>query len=549
MLDIFISSVLTVMFFFAAGIIFKKPERNNFEWYSRLLIYGCIILSFIALIFNFFLPLSKNLNSFIFMLIVSTLFFRTNYFINKKFIFFLIISSFIILILLFGSHTYRPDSGLYHFPYIQILNEEKIILGLSNLHFRFGHISIIQYLSAINYNSVYGLNGIVFPTAVIACAVLINFSTYIFNYIKSKNFNFHFFFLLGVFSYICFKMNRYGEYGNDAPTHFLTFFLISEILYFKFKLKTKDAIILFNISLFIILNKVTMFFVILLPFVFIKKIIFKKILKNLKTYFAIIFGLLWIIKNILISGCLIYPISFSCVDHLAWTDTQKVKEISLENEAFSKNWPNYEKRSDNTQSFYVSDFNWLKTWAKAQKKHKEILLPYIVFLIFIYLYIFFKSKQSNQKINKNYKFLFLILSLMFILWFVKIPTYRYGYSIIISLISIFFASFCFQREELNKIFFKKFCLIIFTFLISIFVIKNFYRIIKTNYYVNYPFPKFYSHGENNKKSDNYSSKTINNITIYKEENGFCMYNKPICTPYDINIKIKKSNGYLIFIKD
>ena len=27
------------------------------------------------------------------------------------------------MLLLFGSHTYRPDAGLYHFPYINILNE------------------------------------------------------------------------------------------------------------------------------------------------------------------------------------------------------------------------------------------------------------------------------------------------------------------------------------------------------------------------------------------------------------------------------------------
>ena len=45
------------------------------------------------------------------------------------------------------SNEYRPDAGFYHIPYIQILNENKIILGLANIHSRFGHVSIIQYLS------------------------------------------------------------------------------------------------------------------------------------------------------------------------------------------------------------------------------------------------------------------------------------------------------------------------------------------------------------------------------------------------------------------
>ena len=220
------------------------------------MVYGCIILSFTSLLINFFFPLSKNLNSLILFLSLFLLYIKNECFLKKEFLFFLIVTSSIITLLLFGSHTYRPDAGLYHFPYIRILNEEKIIIGLSNLHYRFGHISIIQYLSAINYNLILGINGIVFPSAIIACAVSVNFAYHITNYLKLKNFNFHFFYLFGVFIYICFKLNRYGEYGNDAPTHFLTFFLISEVLYLNFKIKTKEAIILFNLSIFIILNKV-----------------------------------------------------------------------------------------------------------------------------------------------------------------------------------------------------------------------------------------------------------------------------------------------------
>ena len=70
---------------------------------------------------------------------------------------------------------YRPDAGLYHLPFINILHHEKIVLGLSNLHFRFGHISIIQYFSAISNNILFGLNGIVFAGALISSAIIINF--------------------------------------------------------------------------------------------------------------------------------------------------------------------------------------------------------------------------------------------------------------------------------------------------------------------------------------------------------------------------------------
>ena len=114
--------------------------------------------------------------------------------------------------------------------------------------------------------------------------------------------------------------------------------------------------------------------------------------------------------------------------------------------------------------------------------------------------------------------------------------------------TILFATFCMQRKKLNKNYFKKFYSIIFLFLLSIFIIKNFIRIIRTDYYVNYPFPRFYSHSDDNIKSKSYESKTINEIIIHKEKNGLCMYNRPICTPYEINIEILKLNGYLVFKK-
>ena len=39
---------------------------------------------------------------------------------------------------------------------------------------------------------------------------------------------------------------------------------------------------------------------------------------NKKTFFVVIFIFLWIFKNILISGCLIYPIEKTCIKILYW---------------------------------------------------------------------------------------------------------------------------------------------------------------------------------------------------------------------------------------
>ncbi len=139
---------------------------------------------FFSLLLNFFFPLDQKYN-------LEELpdsnyfFFLKKIQINKKEFYFIIFSSILTFSLLSFSNINRPDAGLYHLPFTQILNEHKIILGLSNLHSRFGHISIMQYLSASNLNYITGVNGVLIPAASIASFVYIYFSSQII--IASRN--------------------------------------------------------------------------------------------------------------------------------------------------------------------------------------------------------------------------------------------------------------------------------------------------------------------------------------------------------------------------
>jgi hypothetical protein len=114
----------------------------------------------------------------------------------------------------------RPDAGLYHLPYVSILNEYKIIFGLNNLHSRFGHISIIQYLSALNKNFLFKDNGIIIPLASIASFYYIYFANDIFDiYTKKIKISLSSIFTLLILIYISFKLIGYDNFGNDAIAH------------------------------------------------------------------------------------------------------------------------------------------------------------------------------------------------------------------------------------------------------------------------------------------------------------------------------------------
>ena len=87
--------------------------------------------------------------------------------------------------------------------------------------------------------------------------------------------------------------------------HTFYFTILSLKYYFFFNNKNNNFSNLFLISAFVFMNKVSMIFVMILPIFFLKRIDKKQTL-NYKNYFTILFILFWIIKNLLISGCLIY---------------------------------------------------------------------------------------------------------------------------------------------------------------------------------------------------------------------------------------------------
>jgi hypothetical protein len=557
MLTVYFSSLLIVLLFTPFGLILSNKNQKNLAYFSSQLLYGLIILSFLALFLNFFLPLDKTLNTLILILPIILIFKNKKEYFNKQFLLFLILSGILISLLILESNVYRPDAGLYHLPYTKILNDEKIIIGLANFHFRYAHISIVQYLSAISNNIIFVNNGIVFAQALIASSVIINFSYKVYKYNKNKEYNFHFFYLVSTIIFIFYKMNRYSEYGNDAPSHFLFFFLISEILNSKTK-EIRDICNNFLIILFIILNKITLLLAVFLPLLDLKQINFKKLFKLKRLYFLTIFALLWFVKNLLISGCVLYPIKSLCFNSFVWTDIQKVQEVSSENEVWSKGWPDY-IRTQNKNSAkivdkdtYLKKFYWLPYWSKNHlKKILNIIIPYVLFLTALVIYLnYSKDSIKNFKIEKKYYFLIIIMFFSTLFWFIKVPTFRYGYSYLISFISLIFALICVQFNFKKNI--QKFFNFLLIFCFSILIFKNVIRISKSeNGYNNYPWPKYFSMNEGN-LNNGVEELTLNGKKLYKpKKNGYCMFSDSPCGNYGIydglNFVIK--NNYNIFYKD
>ena len=542
MINLILYSIVSIIIITPLGTFFNNQNDYSILNYTKNLIYGFIFLSFLALLLNFFFPLNRFINTIILLIPLIIILKKFSYFYNLNFLKFLVINSIIIFLLITKSNVYRPDAYLYHIPFIDILNHNKIIIGLSNLHYRFGHISIIQYSSSIFNNYIFLKNGIFFSIAIIASAIITNFIFNLINSIEKNKYDIHFFFVLFVIIFISYKMNRYSEYGNDSPTHFMFFYLISEIL--KSLSEKKDNLPeLILISAFILMNKITMSLSIILPLLLFKKIS-KSVLLNKTNFFTIIFLFLWLIKNILISGCIIYPIKNTCFSNLSWSDIELTKKVSVENEAWTKGWIDQKGENKYSTNDYIKDFNWIKTWSQNHlKKINSIVTPYVVFLLIIFFIFLIRSKINNS-VNKPLTYLYLIflLCIFSLVWFLKVPVFRYGYSYVISFICLILAYFIYSRNNLGN---RKIFISVIFLCISIFIIKNSIRIFDLDKNVAKEiWPKIILFDQKKKLKQ----VKLSNLTYY-ESPSECGFGYPPCTNYqNLKLKSKIVNSYVVLEK-
>ena len=560
MINILISSIFSSIILISYGALFNKlffnKKLKNVD--PRVAgIYGFIIVGFISLYLNFFFPINKIIGTvfFIFSLIFFIFYFikleKKNEFILL--VFFVSITSFLLITL---SNINRPDAGLYHLPYISILQENKVILGLTNLHYRFGHTSIFQYISAI-YNNYFLKNEFInFPLAsLISFYILYLFKNFNESLRKKIEIETVSIFLIIIFS--LYSFNRYSNYGNDAPASIYFFILILITLKIE-NIKKMDIENFFNIliiSIFLFTIKPSMVIVFALPlFLFLLNNNKIRILKHKNSLICVLLIISWVVKNFLISGCAIFPIKETCINKINYYDAATTNIASTEAEAWSKAYPN----SINKLSFneYISNYNWVNTWFKSHfKKIMEKLTPFLLFLILFFL---IKITRKPYFDNFNYKFFFkdknILLIIFFTLyccffWFLKFPVYRFGMAFISSFVIFLFINlFVTENFFYNK---KTYYSIIGIGLI-LFYGKNLNRIFNNLdlTYNNYPWPKIYSmsnEDENIKKKFIRVTDDKNNLIYYYSNGEECMYSNTPCSNYYKDNLLKKSVlGYSIY---
>lgn len=576
-------TIISILFY---GILFSQLTKFNSRSLFILFINGSLLIAFISLLFNFFTALNIYLTNSLFLI---SFFLGLVYLIKKKINFIEVLFAVIISSLFTYKSGVFDDYNLYHLPYMQILNEFKIIFGLSNLHTRFGHVSIFQNISAFYKNSLMGIDSFVIYAPLLVSITLIH--AYKIFRSTSNILIITLSFILLTFFFI--NANRYGNLGNDYPSHGLFILLVLYILEIKNKNSFKINETFYSLcSIFLICFFAKISFV--LSFIILIYIYFRNynhIKINYRYFSFFIFSILiFFLKNIINTSCIIFPIYLTCFssdwlpnkysEHSAlyvssisetinkdymssnfYRDNEKIDKQIIDQ--IKKDNVTYENLNNDDQKTYklikrYELYNHINNWFPIYyenyffNKILKELIPFIISILFFNIIFILYAKSNylsfgNLKIkNEYFYFINIFNTLILIIWFFNFPLLRYG----ISFILIFISSISFYSLRLfniDKEKYKKFLSILLLIFFLYAILDNVIRIIsfdEKNYYHN---KLVYL-----EKIESYKYKFDNNITINLSK-SVCGYTEPLCINENefklVNrefLVISSKNDYILF---
>lgn len=416
----FYQSVLFIFIYFLGkkisskiNLIFKFTTNSIFLNF----LLSLFLITLIPFIFNFFIPIT---NEFIYLTFFSLLAWSilslklTNT--DKKNVLLLVMASFLLIPLVLNIDI-GHDAGLYHVPFQTWIKNYKITLGLSNLHTRYALTSAYDYLSIMFWiNNFFTIN------ALLQSCFLIIFFSFFYEMIKGiKKSIFLICFIPIIILFPIWQRYVIFDYGSVDFSFGILSMLLTIQLIKILNLKIREDILLqeyfifFILLTYVLLSKATGVIFLFLLFILILDIIKSKkyflLKKNLIIFiflsFIIIF--LWFLKNFIISGCLVYPITQVCFD-TSWFDQQNLtRDLSLIS--------NYKEHYSTFINYiYMSFYN---------------LKYLLVFTILTILFAIWVNQKKSISIINN---LVLTLSTLVLIFFVEINSLR-GFSDISSLAS------------------------------------------------------------------------------------------------------------------
>jgi len=433
--------ILLFLFFLfgrAFTIIFSKrylkisADNINVHGISIFTLYpilGFFIFGNLLFIINFFTPLKHNGINLIFIFLIFNIFEKVNIIELKKYFNYSLVS----ILLLISSYNinFHYDSGLYHLNNQLWLRESNIILGFSNIYGAFGVSSLYEYVSAYLW-----VDQSLILLHLINILFILTFFIFIFNglldskseLIRSSSF---FLLLFSLLDNVGVSGGRNGFFaiqGMGKPDVTIAIlFIIASILIFASLFQTsytrQELFIFSMLSLLIFQLKVSG---VTIGFIYLYYVInyFKEKSSSNKDeikifgFFFISF-ILWIIKTLIHTGCIIFPLTSTCFTRFNWVNKRYISTIEEISVGYSFSY-----------DFQSSFAEWATNYLSINS-NRIIFVNYAISILILLVARQFFFKKNN-KVALNLKVIgFIIFNIIFYLRFGPDARYLIGIQLFI----------------------------------------------------------------------------------------------------------------------
>jgi len=456
--DLYIRYILLFIYFLLIGrsffnllnkFMFKETGTNNliFDTKATIIypIIGLIFFGNLLIITNFFVELENNLLYIFFILLLIPNFignnkvnFKISHVLTFENIFLYI---FIPGILLISSSdiNFHYDAAYYHLNHQNWLRSSNLIIGSVNIFWPFGMSSIYEYISSVLWfnNSLIYLHFL----NLIFLQFLFSFIFYHLFNSTNKTFKFTSIFLVlfSIFDNFGIAGGRNGfvyiqEIGKQDTTVAILFCITSILILDKIQKRyaSKIDIVLISLLVFFIFEiKVSGVIIFILYFILIFILI-----RNSKYSFrsliylqspTIFFGLIWSLKSIMTTGCLIFPLSFTCYESFWWYEIGSTERVEAYTTATSFSFMEYFLNDNLNFLDWVNYFLFSETNSTFSNYYLSV---YSNFLISFVILLFIKYFLFNKKVlDKQFKLIlltYITLSIVYLIFYGPIPRYSMG---------------------------------------------------------------------------------------------------------------------------
>ena len=475
-----------------------KINLNNFGSLGFLGISSLTIISYLS---SLFIPHNFLFNTIIicFGLISLIYFYKKISNLKKEILNYLFV--FITLSIFIAIGKTHDDFSYYHFAYTQLITEYSHPIGMGSLNNGFRNPSSLFFLSSIFY-----LPKISYYLFHIAPAFFLGFANLfllnnIFNKNSFKDLRFVNFLSLIFFIFVNIFFYRLAEHGTDRSGLIIAICLIillfiivnnnSEIFDYKSHITLFLILLCLLISLKPFYLIYASFFLVLLIYKNTQKIIIELLFSKI-FFYCLLFIFFIILYTFINSGCVIFPLTFTCFENLDWsTSKETVEGVRVWYELWSKAGANPHFIIEDKIT-YISGFNWLSNWLEVYffNKVSDFLIGLLV-LLMIFYFTFYLKKLNGKIVLKNkirYLPIYILITLCFCEWFMNHPSLRYGGYHLIPL--ILYIPLCMHLGNFyfNKDFFIKKAIVLIIITSIVFLSRNVLRLSKEfNKYAYNPF--------------------------------------------------------------